>query len=220
MSQCNNKQNKYAFKVFNLVEQIVERQEKCLLMANKHINTRVATQQQIHERINEPEFRRWKNSFSAHVTCDFAPYFLQFKSIDYGINKWRENHKFDTDQVNDAVGQIIGAEPHEHQIKHDHKEKNDQRYQVWNARLYKLDPVLFGLGACYGKVDVGPNDEKPVEHINQSSGMGDNVIGQGVGFRAGQFIDDPVHTEEFLNFWAAQVQCGGQKNTKREKAEG
>lgn len=91
---------------------------------------------------------------------------------------------------------------------------------MWNARLYKLDPVLFGLGACYGKVDVGPNDEKPVEHINQSGGMGDNVIGQGVGFRAGQFVDDPVHTEEFLNFWAAQVQCGGQKNTKREKAEG
>lgn len=94
-------------------------------MENKHINTRVATQQQIHERINEPAFRRKKASFSAHVTYDFAPYLLQFKSIDYGINKWRENHKFDTDQVNDAVGQIIGAEPHEHQIKHNHEEKNN-----------------------------------------------------------------------------------------------
>lgn len=91
---------------------------------------------------------------------------------------------------------------------------------MWNAGLYKLDPVLFGLGARNGKVNVGPNDEKPVEHINQRGGMGDNVIGQGVGFRAGQFVDDPVHTEEFLNFWAAQVQCGGQKNTQREKAEG
>lgn len=89
-----------------------------------------------------------------------------------------------------------------------------------NARLYELDPVFFGICARYGEMDVGPNDEEAVEHINQSGRMGDDVIGQEVGFRAGQFIDEPVHTEEFLQFPATQLQRGGHRNTQGKDAEG
>lgn len=89
-----------------------------------------------------------------------------------------------------------------------------------NTRLYELQPVFFGICARYGEMDVGPNDEETVEHINQSGRMGDDVIGQGVGVRAGQFIDHPVHTEEFGKFGATQLQRGGHKNTQGKEAEG
>lgn len=89
-----------------------------------------------------------------------------------------------------------------------------------NARLYELYPVFYGFCACFGKMNISPNDEETMEHINQCGHMGDDVIGQGVRFGAGQFIDDPVHTEEFVNFWAAQLQRGGDENTQGKEAEG
>lgn len=89
-----------------------------------------------------------------------------------------------------------------------------------DARLQKFEPVIFGLCARYGQMDVGPDDEKAVEHVNHSGHVGDDVVGQGVGFGAGQLIDDQVHAEELLDFGAAQLQRGGQNNTQGEEAEG
>lgn len=46
-------------------------------------------------------------SFSAHTSCDSASYLLQFKSVDYGIYKWMESHKFDADQVRQTVDKCV-----------------------------------------------------------------------------------------------------------------